>query len=84
MSGNMAKRVGLWEQQSTTNLNPPPAPPTSSPAGSASSSPQHTRQTTPDQTKAEFKRFPFVQRTISGGLKPQPTSSKRNSYDETR
>ena len=59
MSGQMMKRVVLWEQQSSTNLNPP------APAGpSPSSSPQHTPQTTPPD---QPKRFPFVQRTVTPG-----------------
>lgn len=82
----MLKRLGLWEQQSTTNLNPPPPASVPSPVGSASSSPQHTRQTTPDQqNKTEPKRFPFVHKTVTANLMAQPSSSaKRNSYDETR
>lgn len=83
----MLKRLGLWEQQSTTNLNPPPPASVPSPVGSASSSPQHTRQTTPDQqNKTEPKRFPFVHKTVTANLMAQPSSSsaKRNSFDETR
>ena len=70
MSGEMMKRVGLWEQHSTTNLNPPTFAASSSPSGSASSSPQHTPQTTPPETTknphdSQPKRFPFVQRSVS-------------------
>ena len=75
MSGQMMKRVTLWEQQSSTNLNPPP-PAGPSPSGSASSSPQHSTprdpaQAPPDVAKAlqgvggEPKRFPFISKTIS-------------------
>ena len=75
MSGQMMKRVTLWEQQSSTNLNPPP-PAGPSPSGSASSSPQHSTprdsaQPPPDLAKAlqgagvEPKRFPFIPKTVS-------------------
>ncbi|CAI8045836.1 Protein phosphatase 1 regulatory subunit 12A [Geodia barretti] len=95
MSGEMMKRVGLWEQHSTTNLNPPTFAASSSPSGSASSSPQHTPQTTPPETTknphdSQPKRFPFVQRSVSstkGDERLKVTGNvggKRNSYDETR
>jgi hypothetical protein len=95
MSGEMLKRVGLWEHHSTTNLNPPTSAASSSPSGSASSSPQHTPQTTPPETTknphdSQPKRFPFVQRSVSstkGDERLKVTGNvggKRNSYDEAR
>ena len=97
MSGQMMKRVVLWEQQSSTNLNPPPPNPTSSP--------QHTlQQATPSD---QPKRFPFVQKSVPAAkvcllincmllpwrlpgcqgddrLKVGNVASKRNSYDEAQ
>ena len=64
MSGQMLKRVNLWEQQSTTNLNPPTASPVPSPSPQTST-PDHSRgEGGGGGGEGEAKRFPFVSKTV--------------------
>ena len=72
MSPQMLKRVHLWEQQSTTNLNPPAASatPTATPTSGVTPSPRTSTPITSSQVEEGTKiadvvrRFPFQQKTV--------------------